>query len=656
MYPSFVTIAVVEWFENVGDYIGDSIIDGISHFFYSIVYEIAAGILSIIEIMDKLYAAFSGTAYVTYDGTKSFLINVFFNNTTINSIYWGMALIGVALCFVFTIIAVMRKSVDIGDKIRQPLGGILTSMFKSIVMILSMSALMTVVLYSTNVLMTQIEYVFKNGETLNQSAKIEYTNEQYAAMARALDTIGNYSLNPSFESRYNINSCFNEIRDDLSFLQETGVFDFQYDTSKDGESWQSVLQSIANAADVTSDLNPDVYNQAVTEAITNAVKQMETNAYFLPLKEYSRQYQTADSQYMNLDRVIFLVCTANAARNSSLNSQEMSLTDSLRGAYYYGQKSIYSYASVNADFDVTEISYMLLFFMAIMMGWDLIVIILNCVARIFNMLLLYLISPFVIATAPLDEGGKLKQWSTAFVVQCFGVMGTVISMRLLSTLLPIIMSSKLVMFDDNYMNTLGKVVLILGAIEVSKRASGMITGILADNAGWQSISAGDMSMAAEKGWGYSKWIAGGAWKVGTWPVRKLWKATKGDPKTGGGTAAGGAPGGPSGGSGGGGESLPQKTETNAQSDGAASDSLPSGESGAGASGAGASGADAQAGLPQRSGADSGGDRLLVIPRSRLEGQNPNPEPPGRQNAAGQAGGAGAAQALPNRQPPPGRNS
>ena len=44
---------------------------------------------------------------------------------------------------------------------------------------------------------------------------------------------------------------------------------------------------------------------------------------------------------------------------------------------------------------------------------------------------------------------------------------------------------------------LTRLVIILGACEVAEKATGLITGILADNAGWQSITAGDMSGTAK---------------------------------------------------------------------------------------------------------------------------------------------------------------
>lgn len=667
--------------------IGSTLIDAISHFFYTLVYGLAAAICGVIQLLETLYTTLCGTSYVTYDGSKDFLINVFFHNNTITTIYWAMAMIGIVLCVAFTIISVMRKSIDAGDKIRQPMGGILTGMFKSILLIISMNALMTVVVYASNVLLTQVDYVFKNGSSLSQRTSIEFTDEQYAAMARALDTIGNYSLNPSNESRYNVISCFNEIRDDLYFLQQTGVFDMQYSTA-DGASWQSVLQDIANSADLTKDLNPDLYNDGVAKSIKAAVKEMNTNLYFYPLESYTQQYQgTVDSQNLMLDRMIFLSCTASAAKNSYLN-ENMSLTDSLRGAYYYGEKSIYSYSDVDADFDITDINFFLMIFMSIFLMWDLVVIIMNCVARLFNMLLLYLISPLVLSTIPLDEGTKTKQWTTAFVVQCFGVLGTIISMRLLIILMPIIMSSKLVLFENSFGNMMAKIILIFGAIEVARRAGGMITGILADNAGMQAIQAGDMEdkmrQRRHETWGFGKWMFSSSNKQ---------KQSSGSGSSGGGSGSSGAGGGSEDAEGAAdlpsseASDVPRDSDAKEGSSGSAGadsggGSYPAGSdalrsqiqtrprrsgvnlpdsAGSGAAGVGVS-ADAGAGAVGSGEAQPSGSEALqsqIQTHSRSNGMNlPAGAGSSQAGAASGAGanGAGSGQERPNRLPPPNRNA
>ena len=179
----------------------------ISNAFYAILYTIGAGLCWIVGILSQFFSVMSGMVKVRYDGTVQTLMDVFFGNTVVEKLYWAMALIGILLCFVFAIIAVARKSVDSGDKVRQSMGGILTGMFKGMLIIISLTFILNAVLSLSDKLLTQINYAFNHADSLGQEDTIEFKDDQYAAMARALDTIGNYSLNPSYNSRYNLNNC-----------------------------------------------------------------------------------------------------------------------------------------------------------------------------------------------------------------------------------------------------------------------------------------------------------------------------------------------------------------------------------------------------------------------------------------------------------------
>ena len=484
---------------------------------YRLLYYIARGLCRIVQFLDQMFRVFAGIDKVTYNGEQDYLINVFFRNNAVSNVYWGMALIGIVMCMGFAIAAVIRKMFDSSGKVQQSLGQTLTSLAQSIVLILGLSAIMVVVLNSTNVLMQQVNYIFNDAENLDIPITIEYTDEQYAAMGRVLNTIGNYSLNPSHTNRYNINSCFNEIRGDLYNLEQQGVFRYYYkQTDANGRpihTWQSVLQDVANAGDLRSDLLMDKSYESVTKALLDAMDIIKKDNSLKPLPSFTRT--TPSENMVPLDRLVFLMGTTHAAANPAYNDNP-TMDDSVRGPYYKGEKSIYSLDNVNADFDigVSTMDYLIIFVAAIAMIFDLIVIILNCVARIFNLMFLYIIAPPVLAARPLDNGGKTKQWMTAFLVQSLSVFGTVIAMRLLLIFLPIITSDKLVLFPNNsLLNLMGKLVLIYGGFEAAKKSTSMLTGILADSAGWQSIQAGDMSANARGLIGRATGLAGKA--VGT---------------------------------------------------------------------------------------------------------------------------------------------
>jgi hypothetical protein len=65
-------------------------------------------------------------------------------------------------------------------------------------------------------------------------------------------------------------------------------------------------------------------------------------------------------------------------------------------------------------------------------------------------------------------------------------------MRLLLTFAPIIISTQLEIFPNAVMDIVAKCMLVYGCAFTSRKASAMFSGILADSAGWQSITAGSL--------------------------------------------------------------------------------------------------------------------------------------------------------------------
>ena len=467
---------------------------------FKLFYYLERALCWLIGIIMELFEVFAGLEPVSYNGQEDYLINIFFSNKAINNVYWGMAIIGMILIFAFTGWAVIRKMFDLEGRQQQSMGQIIWSAIRSLFLIVGLTLIVSVVLYATGVLMRQVDYIFNNAYHLNQAKEREFSDEEYAAMGRVLATIGNYSMVPNSDNRYNLNLCFNDIRSDMYFLQQQGIFEYSYNaTDADGnslDSWQSVLSQIARSSDLRQDVSVDVYHEGVARSISAAMVYLQTSDIPLPLEKGRNDYVVTERTH--LDRMIFLLGTFRAAKNSAYN-EHPSLDDALRGPYFYEEnRSIYNYDNVNSDFNIGfETDYLLVWFAAIALIFNLVVVILNCVARIFNMLLLYIIAPPFIASAPLDNGGKFRQWCTAFTIQSLSVFGTVIAMQLLLIYLPIVASPELVLFKNRpLLNGIAQFVLVYGGSEAAKKAGSLVTGILADQAGMEAIRSGDMSGAA----------------------------------------------------------------------------------------------------------------------------------------------------------------
>ena len=493
--------------------------EGLFIIIWTLLYEACSLLTWLMQCIYETFEIFAGLRMVRYNGEDKFLIDVFFGNDAISRIYFGMASIGIVLCFAFTIIAVIRKMFDSEDKMQTTIGRIVGNMIKSILLILMMNFLMTVIVSVTNVVLQQVDYAFGGGayNMETEGKEIVFTEEDYATIARIYNTIGNHAINSSYDSRLNINSCFNEIRKDMLLLDKKDYFEYDYDYDANGElgvSWQSVLVPIARARSLKTDINIDEYDTELVEAIIDAMEILQSGVEFRPLQVYSVPPVATVDADTRLDVIVMLTGTMTAAENEKYN-ENASIFDALREPYMSGEKDIHDIEEVEADFDLSAIDYLLIIICAIFLGYQMIFLAINAVARIFNMLLLYLAFPPIMAASPLDDGGKRKQWTTAFVVQCLSVFGAVMAMRLVTFCVPIIYSDSLNLFPDSSLSGprdyIVKLFFLVAVAFTANKSIGMISGILADSAGYQSMSAsniGDNVVSDLKaGYGNAKGVA-----------------------------------------------------------------------------------------------------------------------------------------------------
>lgn len=461
-------------------------------------YCLTIGICKLVNLLYSFFEVFGGLEKIKYKDESKYLINTFFEQSFISEAYSFMAVLSIVLMFAFLLAAIITKLFDVNEKNKQSYSQIIISAGKAILVILLMNVIMTVSLSITNILMQSINYIFDASGQNDQFQGRTFTDQEFATMNEIFETIGNYSLNPSYNSRYNINSCFNDIRADMLYLQQQGVFNYDYTASTAvasgglANTWQNVLQEIARAADLRADVKMDVYHEKLTTAITNAMDILKNNKNFRPVqmvKGLSYIENTCD-----LDVLLFLTGTSKAANNEIYNINP-SVGDAVRGPFYSGAKSIYSLSDVNGSFEIAlgGINYLIIILMALLMGWQLVACILICTTRIFNLLLLYIIAPPFAATIPLDDGARFKQWTQAFVVQCVNVFGTVIVMRLVVMYIPIILSSELVLFNNGFLNMCGKTVLIYAGIVAATKGADLFAGILTGNGASASASAGNVA-------------------------------------------------------------------------------------------------------------------------------------------------------------------
>ena len=446
------------------------------------------GLLKLVDFMESFFDIFAGTSKVMYKDSGDFLINIFFGHDAVTNAFWAMALIAIVMAFGFCILGMARKAADVTDSVKQSVGQIFSNFIRCLIIILLLNTISVAAINITNVLLDRINFALENAAILNRDDEEKnFSDAEYAAMARVLATVANYSVNPSADSRYNVNSCFNAIRNDLLALHVNGFFDYDYGMDENGHhTWQSALALLATASDLTADLKLDTYYSDVTYAVQTVSREISTYKDFAPVQAARMDTDSV----IETDVLIFLIAGMEAAQNGMYNNG--SYDDALRRGYVTGEKDYMNLTQVRRDFDIWEMDYLVAYISSVVFIVIMAICIFTFIVRMFNLMLLYLVAPLFASSMPIDDGGKWQSWTQAFVIQLFSGFGSVIAMRLYLIIIPLALSSDLVYFPGDgagfaVLNRMAQLLMVLGGAWAVLQASAVITGILAGNPGMAAI-------------------------------------------------------------------------------------------------------------------------------------------------------------------------
>lgn len=205
--------------------------------------------------------------------------------------------------------------------------------------------------------------------------------------------------------------------------------------------------------------------------------------------------QSTSANDTSLGRIVFCVATLNASKNPNENIDKIDaskniIDDTNRKLFYY--KNIENAKDYRDSDDVEDYFhiYDFDFFTAIVVMVFLLVVLASTaivfVQRIFEILILYLVSPFFVATMPLDDGEKFKKWKEMFIAKVFGGYGSVLAMNLFLVLVPIIMGNSIDWGQKSAEGTfIFKLLFLCGGAYAITKIGPMITTLL----NWQAGQA-----------------------------------------------------------------------------------------------------------------------------------------------------------------------
>ena len=225
----------------------------------------------------------------------------------------------------------------------------------------------------------------------------------------------------------------------------------------------------------------------------------------------------------SLGRIVFLISSLDAEKTSSYNIGSFRPSSTCgnileaggRKEIYTGTKSYLDSSYIKAHFNLRDFDY----FTGYIAGIFLIIVLaasgLVFIQRLFDVVVLYIISPVFVATMPLDEGEKFKRWKDLFYGKVFGGYGAILSMKLYFLLLPLIMSPQLKWGESSEEGAyLLKLMFILGGAYACTKIGAMVTGLISQSAGAAEAQTSGMVSSAMGGAALSMAMSGMSWVTG----------------------------------------------------------------------------------------------------------------------------------------------
>ncbi|MFR5633582.1 MAG: Mbov_0396 family ICE element transmembrane protein [Monoglobales bacterium] len=169
-----------------------------------------------------------------------------------------------------------------------------------------------------------------------------------------------------------------------------------------------------------------------------------------------RVFETSQT---SLGRMVFVVASLDASNQAEYNISGKvkdsdkpvkpskyigaNRNDPVRWDYYTGKKDYANMDTVKEDFNFARFDYLIGFIASVFLIVVLAISLLSFVCRIFDVMLLFVASPFFVSTMPLDDGERFRSWTKMFVGKLFSGYGTVLGMNLYMMLCPSVMAGNL---------------------------------------------------------------------------------------------------------------------------------------------------------------------------------------------------------------------
>lgn len=213
--------------------------------------------------------------------------------------------------------------------------------------------------------------------------------------------------------------------------------------------------------------------------------------------EAAQSSETGQHRVMEMDDAIFMMAAECALKEGKGQKYQ---------DFWAQEKPFQSEQWLNnGAYDLKNIDYFTGILSSAILLFMVLVACMTFIRRIIQILMLYIVSPYFSATIALDGGAKFNKWRESFVGAFFGCFGSIFAMKIFLMIMPLI-SDDTISFSTNVtMNTVAKMLFILGGAWSIMKCQDMITSLIdpesASQQGENLALVAGVGLAAGKGVG-----------------------------------------------------------------------------------------------------------------------------------------------------------
>ena len=194
---------------------------------------------------------------------------------------------------------------------------------------------------------------------------------------------------------------------------------------------------------------------------------------------------TAMQQYVTEGQTMIggqmLITTGDSAYIGSESQRETRERMFLTGELDYTDIGV-----VKQYYDLSEMNYVIGLLGGLVMLVIFAISSFTFIQRIFDIILLYIVSPISISTLPLDQGNRFKVWKDMMISKILSAYGIILVMNLFFLIIPQV--NKMQFFESNFENSVVHILFLIGGAFAVTKANLVIAQLTGSQAGGRELA------------------------------------------------------------------------------------------------------------------------------------------------------------------------